>query len=95
MQEQMACVRKMVDYIEARIGDTPSLYDIAREVGYSPYHCSTMFHRVSGMGQLNRQAELFLRWWNRRPWALNGMRRNASAISGTTLRCWDISCYDR
>ena len=49
MQERMACVRKMVDYIEARIGDTPSLYDIAREVGYSPYHCSTMFHRVSGM----------------------------------------------
>ena len=29
MQEWKACVRRMVEYIEARIGDTPSLYDIA------------------------------------------------------------------
>ena len=49
MQEWMACVRRMVDYIEARIDDIPSLSDIAREAGYSPYHCSTVFRCVSGM----------------------------------------------
>lgn len=49
MQEWDRAVRRLTDYIEAHIGENPTLVDIARQVGYSPWYCSTMFHRVSGM----------------------------------------------
>ena len=49
MQEWDRAVRRLTDYIEAHIGEHPTLVDMARQIGYSPWYCSTMFHRVSGM----------------------------------------------
>lgn len=49
MQDWHRAVERISAYIEAHIGDHPSLTDMAREVGYSPTHCSTVFRRVSGM----------------------------------------------
>lgn len=49
MQEWYAAIERLTAYIEDHIGENPSLIDLAREVGYSPSYCSTLFHRVSGM----------------------------------------------
>ena len=49
MQAWREAVLRMTGYMEDHIGENPSLIDMAREVGYSPTYCSTVFHRVSGM----------------------------------------------
>ena len=36
-------------YIEEHIDENPTLVDIARQIGYSPWYCSAMFHRATGM----------------------------------------------
>ena len=42
-------VQEIIDWVETHIKDNPTLIEIARQVGYSPFYCSTMFHTVSGM----------------------------------------------
>lgn len=42
-------IQEIIDWVEAHIKDSPTLTDIARQVGYSPFYCSTMFHEVCGM----------------------------------------------
>ena len=49
MREWYIAVQRMIDWIELNIRDNPSLVDIARHVGYSPYYCSSQFHAISGL----------------------------------------------
>lgn len=49
MQAWHTAVTRLTAYIEAHIGENPSLIDMAREVGYSPTYCSMIFHCVRGM----------------------------------------------
>ena len=48
MLEWIYAVRKLVDYIEDNAANNPSLDEISRQVGYSPYYCSVQFHRIAG-----------------------------------------------
>jgi AraC-like DNA-binding protein/predicted transcriptional regulator YdeE len=41
-------VQKMINWIEQNIENNPTLLDMSREVGYSPYYCSVLFHKVCG-----------------------------------------------
>ena len=49
MQEWHAAVQLLIDFIETHPGEHPSLADMARQVGYSPTYCSTIFRQVCGM----------------------------------------------
>lgn len=42
-------VQEIIDWVERHLKDSPTLVGIARQVGYSPFYCSKMFHEVSGM----------------------------------------------
>ncbi len=42
-------VQKMIDWIENNIKENPTLLELSNHVGYSPYYCSSQFHKVSGM----------------------------------------------
>lgn len=42
-------VQKMIDWIEDHIEENPTLSDLSKHVGYSPYYCSSLFHKASGM----------------------------------------------
>ena len=48
MLEWIYAVQKLVDFIEDNAANNPSLEEISRQVGYSPYYCSVQFHRISG-----------------------------------------------
>jgi len=41
-------IQKLIDFIDDNAIYNPSLSEISKQVGYSPYYCSTMFHRVAG-----------------------------------------------
>ena len=56
MQEWHTAVQRLLEYIEDHIGEHPSLVEMARQVGYSPTYCSTMFHLISGMTIRNYMA---------------------------------------
>ncbi len=54
-QEGQACMyewnettQRIIDWIEAHICDTPTLLEISEYIGYSPFYCSTQFHKVTG-----------------------------------------------
>lgn len=49
MQDWYTAVSRLTAYIEDHIGENPTLTEIARQVGYSPHYCSTIFRSVSGM----------------------------------------------
>lgn len=49
MYEWNEAIQKMIDWIEAHITETPSLLIMSKQIGYSPYYCSTKFHEVVGM----------------------------------------------
>lgn len=49
MQEWYRSVQQMIDWLEEHLGDSPSLPELARAVGYSPCDCSTIFRDVTGM----------------------------------------------
>ncbi len=42
-------IQKMIDWIEENITETPTLCEMSKQIGYSPYYCSTQFHRVVGI----------------------------------------------
>ena len=56
MQAWHTAVQRLVGYIEAHISEQPSLVEMARQVGYSPTYCSTIFRLVSGMTIRNYMA---------------------------------------
>jgi AraC-like DNA-binding protein len=46
--EWIYAVQKLIDYIEDNAVNNPSLDEIAKRVGYSPFYCSVQFHRIAG-----------------------------------------------
>ena len=48
MLEWIYTVQKIVDFIDENAADNPSLEEISRQVGYSPYYCSVQFHCIAG-----------------------------------------------
>lgn len=49
MENWVYAAQRLIDFIEENVCDCPSLAEISRQVGYSPYYCSEQFHRLSGM----------------------------------------------
>ncbi|MCL2407607.1 MAG: AraC family transcriptional regulator [Defluviitaleaceae bacterium] len=49
MNQWSVSVQKMIDWIEHNIENNPTLLEMSNEVGYSPYYCSSLFHKISGM----------------------------------------------
>lgn len=49
MNEWASSIQRMVDWLEEHLCENPTLLDMSRQVGYSPYYCSTKFHEIVGM----------------------------------------------
>lgn len=49
MYEWNETVQKMIDWIELHLKESPSLMEMSRQIGYSPYYCSSQFHSITGM----------------------------------------------
>lgn len=49
MYEWKQTVQRMIDWIEEHLQENITLLEAARHIGYSPYYCSTQFHKVVGM----------------------------------------------
>lgn len=49
MDEWIYVVQKLLDWIDGHVIENPSLAEISKQVGYSPWYCSEQFHRISGM----------------------------------------------
>ena len=49
MNQWSMSVQKMIDWIEHNIENNPTLLGMSNEVGYSPYYCSSIFHKSCGM----------------------------------------------
>lgn len=49
MQEWNEIVQCMIDWIEEHLDQPQILYNVSREVGYSPWYCSVIFHDVTGL----------------------------------------------
>lgn len=45
---QNEAVEKMIVWIETHLQEDLSLLEISRQVGYSPYYCSSRFHQITG-----------------------------------------------
>ncbi len=48
MYEWIFTVQKLIDWIDIQAINNPSLDEISKHLGYSPYYCSEQFHRVVG-----------------------------------------------
>jgi AraC-like DNA-binding protein len=46
--EWIYAVQKLIDFIDNNAADNPSLDEVSRQVGYSPFYCSVQFHRITG-----------------------------------------------
>lgn len=49
MYEWIYAVQKMIDWIDDHAINNPSLTEISKTVGYSPWYCSEQFHRIVGI----------------------------------------------
>jgi AraC-like DNA-binding protein len=49
MNEWIYAIQKLLDWIDDHVIENPSLTEISRQVGYSPWYRSEQFHRISGM----------------------------------------------
>jgi AraC-type DNA-binding domain-containing proteins len=49
MYEWNEAIQKMLTWIEEHLTDEPTLGELSRSVGYSPYYCSVRFHEYVGM----------------------------------------------
>jgi len=49
MSQWSLSVQKMIEWIERNIENSPTLPEMSREIGYSPYYCSYLFHHVCGL----------------------------------------------
>lgn len=49
MYEWNETVQTMIDWIEAHLTEAPTLLEMSRQIGYSPFYCSSQFHRIVGV----------------------------------------------
>ena len=49
VEEWQRTIQRLIDWVDAHAKENPTLAEIARQVGYSPWYCSEQFHRVTGM----------------------------------------------
>ncbi|MCH5324394.1 MAG: helix-turn-helix transcriptional regulator [Eubacterium sp.] len=49
MYEWNESIQKMIDWIEEHITESPTLLEMSKQIGYSPYYCSVRFHEICGM----------------------------------------------
>lgn len=49
MYEWNEAVQNMIYWLEEHLAEQPSLLEMSRQIGYSPYYCSTRFHEIVGM----------------------------------------------
>lgn len=42
-------IQKIIDWLEENLTENPSLFEMSKQVGYSPYYCSKRFHEITGM----------------------------------------------
>lgn len=49
MYEWNYAIQKMIDWIEDHITENPTLDEMANQIGYSKFYCSSQFHSVLGM----------------------------------------------
>ena len=57
MYEWIYAIQKLIDFIDDNAVDNPSLAEISKHLGYSPYYCSMQFHRVTGTTIKNYMAK--------------------------------------
>lgn len=48
MEHWVIATEQLLNWIDAHAIENPSLTEIARQVGYSPYYCGEQFHKVTG-----------------------------------------------
>lgn len=49
MYDSNEAVQRMIDWLEDNLREEPGLLELSRQVGYSPWYCSAMFHQVCGV----------------------------------------------
>lgn len=49
MYEWNKAVQKMIDWIELNLTEKFTLLEMSKQIGYSPYYCSSRFHQIVGM----------------------------------------------
>lgn len=49
LYEWNEAIQKMIYWIEEHLTENPTLAEMSSQIGYSPYYCSSQFHRVVGM----------------------------------------------
>lgn len=49
MHEWLYMIQRMIDWIDEHACENPSLAEISKQIGYSPYYCSEQFHKITGM----------------------------------------------
>lgn len=49
MYEWNDAIQRMLDWIEENLTASPTLLEMSREIGYSPFYCSSQFHEITGM----------------------------------------------
>jgi AraC-like DNA-binding protein len=48
MYEWIYAIQKLIDFIDDNAVNHPSLDEISKHLGYSPYYCSAQFHLIAG-----------------------------------------------
>lgn len=48
MYEWIYVIHKLINFIDDNLTDNPSLDEISKQVGYSPYYCSSQFRLIAG-----------------------------------------------
>lgn len=49
MKEWIEAVQRMIDWIEENVDRNKILEELSKDIGYSPWHCSVLFHKVTGI----------------------------------------------
>ena len=49
MSEWKKAIQAMINWIDENIDKNPTLLDMSKQIGYSPYYCSSQFHQIVGM----------------------------------------------
>ncbi|MFZ2538481.1 MAG: AraC family transcriptional regulator [Oscillospiraceae bacterium] len=49
MYEWNEAIQKMIDWIEQNITENPTLLSMSKQIGYSPFYCSSQFHEIVGI----------------------------------------------
>ncbi len=48
MYEWNEAIQQMINWIEEHLTQAPTLLEMSRQIGYSPYYCSSQFHAIVG-----------------------------------------------